>query len=60
MTTVPMAPPAAGGAGSGEKGLKGGALGLVASIVVGMATLIAVFIYWGWDTAACRSPSTSR
>jgi amino acid transporter len=38
MTTVPIAPPAAGGSGSGEKGLKGGALGLVASIVVGVAS----------------------
>ena len=38
MATVPMAPPTAGGSGSGEKGLKGGALGLVSSIVVGMAS----------------------
>ncbi len=38
MTTAPMAPPAASGSGSGEKGLKGGALGLVSSIVVGMAS----------------------
>jgi amino acid transporter len=38
MTTVPVAPPVTGGSGSGEKGLKGGALGLVASIVVGVAS----------------------
>jgi amino acid transporter len=38
MTTTPMAPSAAAGSGSGEKGLKGGALGLVASIVVGVAS----------------------
>jgi amino acid transporter len=33
-----VAPATASGSGSGEKGLKGGALGLVASIVVGMAS----------------------
>jgi amino acid transporter len=40
MTTTPQGAPVAPslGAGAGEKGLKGGALGLVASIVVGMAS----------------------
>jgi amino acid transporter len=38
MATVPLAPPATTGSGSGEKGLKGGALGLVSSIVVGVAS----------------------
>jgi amino acid transporter len=38
MATAPLAPPTTGGSGSGEKGLKGGALGLLSSIVVGVAS----------------------